>query len=1188
MRLSCGLSLASIGLGVFHTPVLSLTLSHNTLLISIGDAELDTFEEDGLYALAFENLIKVMPQAVGIPWSRIRMYTGSLDTINQGVSRIPSESDRLREVPLWIKDDGDGIFDQDDSLVFWGQGTSHWEGNPKGIGIESYRFVSNPFSFQNGYVLELDASLSSKPLRIIPGVDAVIASRKSETTFTQGRAYLRGQRDRGTGFCDPSKRYDDRAGLLWHWFWRGNCDGGDLEKTLSSDDLRRPHLQQLPGAVAESLWVGFDFPYRYGWDDGVANPNQITPKLGSETLVFLRDNNEDGNQRLWFSAKPSNLNQNLKLSLIWNGGAHRFSGYTISYTRHYLWEGKPIVLFPWEGLTASDSALIVHPSTTSQWVIPGSEGQFALRIESGIATSVSPIMAGGVVTDTAANSPNHLFVIQPGIRPLLTGQLTVLESASKSVIQNTVTGDTLDPEYLIVAPSAFLIPALALAEYRNSIAGGNLKVAVVRLEDIWITYCPGRSEPAALRDFLHWAYQHWGKGDKPGKLSDVLLYGDGHYDVRGLLDKAALDGSNPIPPFIVYAGNGNVSSDDLYGTFGDSLSLSIGRLPFKSRHEAEVYLQKAKTYDDPAQGGAWRGRLLWAADDQTQHGPNHNDVDAIEHTRDIESVFHSVNSLQMGWDHSKILLMNYSMNPAFKKPEAASDLVDRINQGALLLTYFGHGAFNQWADEVLAYTTETIPRLHNAGRLAMINSFACTVGRFENGQEDVWSERLVRQEGDGAIATFSATRESYNDDNARLATAFYQGLLRPDSLGGPMPVGHAIRAAKNGGNSGSHWNSLAYVLLGEPVLKMAWDGLRPIISGVEDTLRALQCGTWQGQVAGGSGEGRIQVTVSASPTVKRWSEPLEHDVVAELQGRVLFTGGTEYHHGEYHLDYVLPLRMPFGDSAASLTVNAFDSHSPLAGRIWQGKLQLQGVSQTAGCPIRDDGRGPRIILTGCEESETGNLDFTDGMALALPYCLRIRIIDSNGGVQSSSGPDEGTVVSIPGALDPFHPIPGIDDPYIKEYRIPLRQQSLRKGQHTLVVSAVDAYEHRSTRTWKFHIDDDSTRQMFSVFNSPNPVKRQGTVFHFGSILPADDGEYLPLVGTVRLSYTLKIFNQLGRMVQQMNNIHLSSCPWDGRDAFGQVLANGVYFYTATAFYNAGDGSGTRALPSRRTILVISK
>lgn len=1192
----------------------ALSLSTSLLRIALGDAELDTFEEDGLYALPFEQFRSIVPSAVAVPWRNLRIYTGPADTLDQQVLGDPV-SQRLREVPVFVRDNGNQIFDAGDTLLFWGQGSSRWTrvkrpsspgatGNAPSAPMESYVFSSNPFSLNRGYLLDFDARGDKPPLRL--SLDDVAAFHGPADTA--GYAFARAQRDLGTAFCDPSDRMDSAAGVVWHWHWRCPCDSLHVKRELTSEQLSRPHLRQLPGALSGPVALRFDLPYRSGRGDGPTSGRHLSPTLFGRALLALNpDPFAEGSWQSYAGTLQSgeagaetegpmaSSQRPWDLSLRWTGGGERLSGYTVRYLRSYAWRGTPLTLFPFAGDTLpalSDSEAATVSPRLCRWRLPGAGGKFAVRISEGLGTRLFRLDSQGNLSDTLRPGDDVVIVVVAGPRTLSAAHLQAIAPPPEGVLRDFVSGDTTRPDYLFVAPAALIPAAQRLAEYRRSTAGGAHRVALMRVEDIFDRYAGGRREPAALRDGLRWAHHHWNSGASSRPLSDVLLLGDGHFDVRGLRKPAAIDGSNPIPPFIET--NPNFASDDLYAFGGDSLLFNIGRLPFATAAEVDGYVAKIRDYENPANAGAWRGRLLWAADDQTQHGKAGGDIETgIHHTADLEGVYRSVNETQRGWQHSKILLLDYAMNPAFRKPEASQDLVDRLNQGALMLTYFGHGAFNQWADEVLAYTNETVSRLRNVGRLSIVNSFSCTVGRFDNGANDVWTERLVRQSETGAIAGISATRETYSDANRSLAIAIYSRLLRPDSSGGAMSLGEASRAAKNSVRPGhptaffSWINSMNYVLMGEPVLKPARDGLQPSLDIVGDTLRALQCGSWEGRVEGGSGEGHVQVTVAGSPLAKTWTVG-DRQETAELPGRPLFSGGVEYHRGRFRLDYVLPLQIPFGDSLASITLAANDKVASEGGKLWRGSMRLEGVTTVKSCPVQDDGRGPRIAVTGCEESETGVSDLPEGARLRLPYCLLIRVTDSIGGIQSGEGPDEGTVLSIPGAIDPFHPIPGIDELQHKEYRLPLRAGQLKLGKHALQIMATDAYGHRSMRAWDFEVGLDTARHVLTAFNLPNPVKAKGTTFYFAALLPADDGEFLPDTNAIRLLYTLSLYDQHGRVVMRRNVRNRSTLEWNGRDDFDRPLANGVYFYTVSGKYDPGFGGASYFLAGRRNTLVLSR
>ena len=211
---------------------------------------------------------------------------------------------------------------------------------------------------------------------------------------------------------------------------------------------------------------------------------------------------------------------------------------------------------------------------------------------------------------------------------------------------------------------------------------------------------------------------------------------------------------------------------------------------------------------------------------------------------------------------------------------------------------------------------------------------------------------------------------------------------------------------------------------------------------------------------------------------------------------------------------------------------------------------------------------------------------------ALPICLKIQVEDSTGGVLTAEGPDEGTTIEVPGVLDPFHPQAGIDEVNLKTYQLALDKGNFKPGPHLLKVSARDGYGNISTRRMMMDLTADSSIQTVTAYNIPNPIKHGKTTFYFSTILPAPD----VLLGSEtdtsnRAEFEIRIFNQSGKLVATLDHAISGQTTWDARDAWGQVLGNGVYFYKVTARQNLtsteGPRPGYRTLSSKRNVLVIS-
>jgi hypothetical protein len=105
------------------------------------------------------------------------------------------------------------------------------------------------------------------------------------------------------------------------------------------------------------------------------------------------------------------------------------------------------------------------------------------------------------------------------------------------------------------------------------------------------------------------------------------------------------------------------------------------------------------------------------------------------------------------------------------------------------------------------------------------------------------------------------------------------------------------------------------------------------------------------------------------------------------------------------------------------------------------------------------------------------------------------------------------------------------------------------------------------------------------------MKRSGTTFWFSTTLPVEEGGALVSPNVDRLRFDVRVFNQQGYMVREFRDAVSGETHWDGRDAWGRQLANGVYFYQVTATWsgeitNGAPPGGRRT--SKKSVLVISR
>ncbi len=1170
--------------------------------IKVGDKTVDNVSEDQVYALSFEDLARVSPGIRGgIRVDSLRLYTGANDTLERRMDSLPPKESphlvpgMLREIPMEVVDDGDGTFDDGDTIRFFAHGTSVWRRIPGDTGTVRYEFSVDPYSYENSYYLGYERQRTRGPALRLPG-DPGLQPVPSPLLGTYH--YLRAEQDRETAACDPSNAKDEESGFAWFWHWKGNCAVfPDTSVNLGRSLLHSPSADSLVDLIqrddGDTVFLGF---YTY---QSNRNVDAFQPFLagkgrnGGDTLELDSLNWSRG--RFFTVAGPWKGQPKLGLdSLRWYGSEKRFEGYTVVYQRrHSLRDGRLWIFPPRTGVRQT-------------YKVEDAEGARCVRVVDGVAERSLVLDSQGRFTDSLPEGADARYYVfrDPGRKE----QLSLSEEslpAQGLAVRDLLTGDGENPEYLIITGRPLAAEAAAFREYRKDPARVMpLRTSVVHVEDIYRQFGSGRLSPPAIRDFLRWAYNHWDQDpDRTSALRYVLILGDGHYDYRGI---HAPRRNNPpaivVPPyeFIVPSSGEQIATEDFYGNLdpGDNdvndalLDIAIGRVPVQTAIEASNYLQKVKAYENPANAGEWRGRVILTADDHYQRGAP-NDMDPITpgHTTDSDHLGKAMTAVEPGLSLDRVYLLDYPINSSYRKPQAAQDLLGLMNRGALMTNYVGHGSSNQWADEVLLQTSDALSRLQNRNRAGLLNAFSCTVGRFESLSGEGMSEQFVKLGSVGAIGAVSATRESFPQPNIALALAFYSRLFSRDTASGrTMTAGEALMGAKNSAETSNSYNDMKYALLGEPVLFLRKPALGVAFNQAPDTLRALDCSTLEGTVEGGSGSGFVNVKITAGSQPKVYELPFDMKTqYVEKRGSILFERTVPYRDGRFKTEYFLPRQVPFGDTNATITAFAWDGSQEREGSTVIQGLSINGTAAT--CPADSNGRGPAIRITGCEGKETGGVDFPDRVRLSMPYCLQIVVEDSVGGVVSAEGPDEGTTVEVPGVLDPFHPQPGIDDLYLKSYQVLLERKVFRPGSHLLKVMAKDGFGNASLRTLRMDLSQDTTIQTITAYNVPNPVKRSGTAFHFSTILPQEDIEVIPGSQPLeRLSFEVRIFDQAGRVVRSLRNVR-SGVHWDGRDEWGNRAANGVYFYVVTARWDTGDlntAPSFRTLSTKRNTLVLSR
>lgn len=698
------------------------------------------------------------------------------------------------------------------------------------------------------------------------------------------------------------------------------------------------------------------------------------------------------------------------------------------------------------------------------------------------------------------------------------------------------------PELLVVTAPAYRDQAERLATFRRQHDG--LKVAVVTTEEVFNEFASGQPDPTALRDFARFL-----KNQPASPLAYLLLFGDATYDYRGRTGGNFAEGYVPVyesreslHPIYSY------SSDDYFGFLdetegewpetyaGDAqLDLGIGRLPVKTAAEAATVVDKLIRYENPASLGPWRQRVTFVADDG----------DYNLHQQDADHLAQELRQTQPGVLPEKLYVGAFprvGTATGEKTPAVNAALNRRVQDGALIVNYTGHGGTSGWAEEQIL-TRADVMGWRNADRMPFLVTATCEFGRYDNPAEVSGAELALLLPRAGAVGLLTTTRAVFANTNFLVNEAFYRALFPGNETASPR-LGDVQRLTKNRSLSGPVNRNFA--LLGDPSMRLAFPTQSVALTQAPDTLRPLRPVTLAGAVRGPGGqpdagfEGTVAVTVFDKPTTRRTTATESTPAMGyEVQQTVLFSGTAAVRAGRFTVSFVVPktVEATLGRGKISFYARRADGTGDAGGaaEAWVGGTPAGNPTDTQPPQIalflndttfRDGGEtGPNARLLARLRDDTG-LNLSRGLTLTLDDTLTLSLAEAYVGDLGS--PRSGSLT----------------------YALP----TLKPGRHALRLKARDVADNAAEATLNFSVNERTNSRLRDVVNLPNPFREQ-TTFRFDHDADGDD-----------LELEAEIFDATGRVLRRLRAVAdraespLAALTWDGRADSGVALAGGLYFY----------------------------
>lgn len=373
-------------------------------------------------------------------------------------------------------------------------------------------------------------------------------------------------------------------------------------------------------------------------------------------------------------------------------------------------------------------------------------------------------------------------------------------ATTRSQLKDTFPG----AEYIVVTPREFEEVSRRLADHRSSQGMTSL---VASFEDIVDEFNHGIYHPMAIQKFLSHAYHNW---LQPPRW--VVLAGNGTYDYRGRArnNYGLPFEDNKIPTMMLGTARRLYPVDTLLAdAAGDDgiPDIAIGRLPAHTAAELSDMVDKIIAYEtgDPAD---WHNEIVMLADKPEPQADFSSDSEVV-------AAFASG-----AFSTRKIYLEDY-LSGGGTADDASADLISRINAGTGLVNFIGHGGFDRFSGsypQPSLLETGDIPSLTNMDRLPVVAAMTCLAGYFAKPGFDSLGESLLRYPSGGAIAVWSPTGLSIND-NAKILD---EELFRALSAGAQGTLGEVIQEAQRTYviRTGDTLTPKIYNLLGDPALKL--------------------------------------------------------------------------------------------------------------------------------------------------------------------------------------------------------------------------------------------------------------------------------------------------------------------------------------------------------------------------------
>ena len=579
-------------------------------------------------------------------------------------------------------------------------------------------------------------------------------------------------------------------------------------------------------------------------------------------------------------------------------------------------------------------------------------------------------------------------------------------------------GQFQDVDYIIVAPNNMLIDANRLAEINNKQYGLNVKV--LGLNEIYNEFSTGNQDIGAIRNLVKYVYNNASVPEN--RLKYLCLFGDGSFDYKDRFQ----NNTNIVPSWYSYNSfnlTNSFVSDDFYGMMdanegtmvnSDKLDIAVGRILADTPQRAKEMVDKVESYYVKEAFGSWRNNFVVVSDDVDKdwEGILQQTTDNVGNIVSLEKPF--INVVKIHTDAFK----QESSAGGNRYPQVTESIVNAVDNGALVVNYFGHGGEDGLAGERILVKPD-VQGLRNFCKLNCFVTVTCEFTKFDNPFRETAGEFTYWNKQAGAIGLITTTRQvfvnfgiTFNNVLEEYLFSFSDNDTYQDHEYPSMA--EALMLTKNDASISGQSQKRLVFFIGDPAMKLAFPKpnirLTKIndvpIGQATDTLKALSYIKLAGEVTDISGvlinnyNGLLSTTIYdknierqtlANDGTRLSGELIKLDF--ETLGEIIFRGQASVTNGQFEFDFVVPkdIGIPVGFGKVSFYSKDETLLQDQSGASIN-TVRIGGLNDNA----VEDNIGPVITLYMNDES------FVSGGITNESPSLLAKLEDSNG-INTASG-----------------------------------------------------------------------------------------------------------------------------------------------------------------------------------------